>query len=67
VTRVFHSANRLTSVTNKTSGGTTLSSFAYGYDNDNLRTSCTEADGSVVSYGYDGQYHLDLVHARFRL
>ena len=58
VTRVFDDAARLTSVTNKNSGGTTLSSFTYGYNDDDLRTSCTESDGSVVSYGYDGAHRL---------
>lgn len=45
-------------MTNATSGGTTLSSFAYSYNNDSLRSGVTEADSSTVSYGYDGQNHL---------
>ena len=58
VADVYDTANRLTSLTNKTSGGTTLSSFGYGYNSDNRRTSVTEANGDVVSYGYDGMLHL---------
>src|SRR5438552_7103535 len=58
VTRVFDNANRLTSITNKNSGGTTLSSFTYGYQDDDLRTSCTESNGDVVSYGYDHAHRL---------
>ena len=58
VTKVYDDAGRLSSLTNKTSGGTTLSSFAYGYDDDSRRTSCTEASGAVVSYGYDGANRL---------
>lgn len=58
VTNVYDDANRLTSVTNKNSGGTTLSSFSYAYNNDNLRMSCTEANGDVVSYGYSANHRL---------
>ena len=58
VTDVYDAANRLTSLTNKNSGGTVLSSFGYGYNSDNKRTSVTEANGDVVSYGYDGLLHL---------
>ncbi len=58
VAKVYDDAGRLTSVTNKTGGGTTLSSFSYGYTNDDQRSSLTEADGSVVSYGYDAMHRL---------
>ena len=58
VADVYDTANRLTSITNKTSGGTVLSSFGYGYNSDDKRTSVTEANGDVVSYGYDGLLHL---------
>jgi YD repeat-containing protein len=58
LTRVFDSANRLTSVVGKTSGGTTKSSFSYGYNDDNQATSCSELDGSTMAWSYDGQYHL---------
>ncbi len=49
----YDTASQLTSVTHKTSGGTVLSSFSYVLDGDGRRKNCTEADGSVVSYGYD--------------
>ena len=55
---VYDNAGRLSSVTNASSSGTTLSSFSYAYNSDNKRTSCTEANGDVVSYGYDGLLHL---------
>jgi len=58
VADVYDTANRLSSITNKTGGGTTLSSFGYGYNSDDKRTSATEANGDVVSYGYDGLLHL---------
>jgi YD repeat-containing protein len=35
-----------------------LSSFAYGYDNDNLQTSITEANGDVISFGYNAAHRL---------
>ena len=50
---MFDHAGNLTSVTNKNSGGTTLSSFSYTLDNDNRKTAVSEADGSAVSFGYD--------------
>src|SRR5436305_4638035 len=58
VTKVYDNANRLTSVTNKNSGGTTLSSFTYAYRTDDLRSSCTESNGDVVSYTYDGAHRM---------
>lgn len=48
MTRVYDAENQLTSVTNKNSGLTTLSSFVYEYD-DGLRTSCTELNGLVLA------------------
>ena len=53
VTKVYDDAGNLTSVTNKNSTGTVLSSFSYVYDTDNRRKTCTEASGDVVTYGYD--------------
>jgi len=53
VTKAYDDAGNLTSVTNKNSTGTVLSSFSYGYDTDNRRKTCTEASGDVVTYGYD--------------
>ncbi len=35
-----------------------MSSFAYTYNADGLRTGVMEADGSTVTYGYDGLLHL---------
>ena len=58
VTKVFDNADRLTSVTNKNSGGTTLSSFSYTYNADNRRATCTESSGDVVSWSYDAQGHM---------
>jgi YD repeat-containing protein len=54
VTKGYDEADRLGSVLNKSSSGTTLSSFTYAYNADSLRSTVTEADGSVVTYGYDG-------------
>ncbi|MCX6360085.1 MAG: hypothetical protein NT029_09770, partial [Armatimonadetes bacterium] len=54
VTKAYDDAGRLTSVTNKNSGNTTLSSFSYSYNDDNQRTGITEADNSTVSYSYNG-------------
>ena len=53
VARVFDHADRLTAVTNKNSGGTTLSSFSYTLDDDGRRDYVVESDGSTVSLGYD--------------
>ncbi len=53
VAKVLDRAGGLTSVTNKNSSGTTLSSFSYVLDSDGRRSSCTEASGDVVSFGYD--------------
>jgi YD repeat-containing protein len=53
VARVFDHADRLTWVTNKNSGGTTLSSFSYTLDDDGRRDYVVESDGSTVTFGYD--------------
>ncbi len=58
VTEGYNSADWLTSVINKNSSATVLSSFTYGYNTDGLRSSVTEADGSQVSYGYDSLHRL---------
>jgi RHS repeat-associated protein len=58
VTKGYDEADHLSSVVNKSSSGTTLSSFSYAYNADSLRSTVTEADGSVVTYGYDGLLHL---------
>jgi RHS repeat-associated protein len=53
VTKTYDDAGRLASLTNKNSGGTTLSAFAYTYRADGKKATATEADGSVVTYTYD--------------
>jgi RHS repeat-associated protein len=53
VTNTFDNASRLTSVVNKNSGGTTLSSFSYTLNANGERTAVTEADGSTVTWAYD--------------
>jgi len=58
VTLAYNSADWLTSIVNKKSDGTTLSSFTYAYNTDGLRSSVTEADGSQVAYGYDTLHRL---------
>ncbi len=58
VTLSYNSADWLTSVVNKKSDGTVLSSFTYAYNTDGLRGSVTEADGSQVTYGYDPLHRL---------
>lgn len=49
----FDNRQRLTSITHRNSGGTTIGSYAYQLSPVGLRTQVTEADGSVVTYGYD--------------
>jgi len=58
VTLSYNSADWLTSIVNKKSDGSTLSSFTYGYNTDGLRSSVSEADGSQVAYGYDALHRL---------
>ena len=48
----YDNANRVTEVKHKTSGGTVLSDYQYGYDAVNC-TSQTDSDSTVVDYGYD--------------
>jgi RHS repeat-associated protein len=50
--------NWLTTLVNKNSSGTVLSSFSYTYDYVGNRLSVTEANSSAVSYGYDNIYQL---------
>jgi YD repeat-containing protein len=63
VANVYDDAGRVTSVTNAKANATVLSSFAYGYDNDNLQTSITEANSDVISFGYNAAHRL-IVFAR---
>ena len=53
VTKGYDPMERLTSVVNKTSGGSVISSYSYNYDADSDRTGVSESDGSIVDYGYD--------------
>jgi len=53
----FDNLNRLTRVTNYNSSGV-ISDFTYTVNNAGIETSVTEADGSRVDYGYDGNYRL---------
>ena len=48
----YDAANRVTEVQHKTSGGTTLSDYQYGYDRVDC-TSQTDTDGTVTDYVYD--------------
>lgn len=43
----------MTSVTNRNSSNTVLSSFEYTYNDDDMRTYVEEADGSTVTYSYN--------------
>ena len=54
----YNSADWLTSVVNKESDATTISSFTNAYNDDGLRSSVTENDGSQVAYGYDVLHRL---------
>jgi YD repeat-containing protein len=54
VSKVYDDAGRLTSVTNRNSSNTVLSSFAYTLNNDDMRTYVVEADNSTVTYSYNG-------------
>jgi len=53
VTYGYDNASRLTSVTNKNSSNTVLSSFSYTLDTDGRRHVDTEANGDTVTYTYD--------------
>ncbi|MEE9327443.1 MAG: RHS repeat-associated core domain-containing protein [Cocleimonas sp.] len=50
---VYDSLNRLTTLTHKSSAGTTLSSYTYSLDATGKRTKITEATGRVTDYSYD--------------
>ena len=50
--------NWLTSLENRKSDQTLVSSYAYGHDDVGNRTSMTEANGDVTSYTYDNVYRL---------
>ena len=54
----YDGANRLLLLANLTTGGTTLSSFNYTYNPVGNRTQVVEANGDVVTFGYDPTYQL---------
>ena len=54
----YDSANQLLLLANLTTGGTTLSSFNYTYNPAGNRTQVVEANGDVVTFGYDPTYQL---------
>ncbi len=58
VTKGYDNANRLSSVTNKNSSGTVLSSYTITPNADSQVTGISESGGSAVTYGYDALGHL---------
>ena len=54
----YNGAGQLTDLSNKQSGGTVISSFAYRLDGVGNRLGWTEANGDVVTLGYDATYQL---------
>jgi RHS repeat-associated protein len=58
VAKAYDDAGMLSSVTNKNSSNTVLSSFSYGYQDDDLKSGCTESNSDVVSWTYDGAHRL---------
>lgn len=56
--RSYNAADWLTSLVNKQSNGTTISSFTYAHNIDGLVRSITELDASQVTYGYDSLHRL---------
>ena len=54
----YDSADQVLVLANLTSGGTTLSSFNYAYNGVGNRTQVAEANGDVVTFGYDPTYQL---------
>lgn len=62
-TKVYDEASRLTSVTNKTSGGTISDKYVYGYTANSQRNGVTESgyggvSQATVTYTYDGRLKL---------
>jgi RHS repeat-associated protein len=55
----YDNANRLLRLSNVTTGGTTVSSFRYRYDNVGNKTSVAELGGGRVSWTYDSLYRLE--------
>ena len=54
----YDNADRLLTLANITSGGTTLSSFYYALDSVGNRSRVVEADGTRVTWSYDNTYQL---------
>ncbi len=54
----YNNRNFVTSVTNKKSDATVISSYTYQYDSAANPTKMTEANGDYTDYGYDNTYQL---------
>ncbi len=54
----YDNADQVLLLANLTSAGTTLSSFNYAYNGVGNRTQVVEANGDVVTFGYDPTYQL---------
>ena len=54
----YNARNQLIDLNHLKNDGSTLASFNYVLNANGLRTSCTESDGSLVTYTYDGNYRL---------
>lgn len=54
----YDEANRLLTLMNRTTNGTTLSSYEYEYDSNGNRTQMTDHNGTRWSYEYDGDNRL---------
>jgi RHS repeat-associated protein len=54
----YNNRNLVTSVTNKKSDATVISSYTYQYDSAGNPTKMTEANGDYTDYGYDNVYEL---------
>lgn len=54
----YDDADRVTSIIHYNSGGQEIGSFAYSYDNNGNRLSCTEQGNQANNYSYDGDNRL---------
>jgi RHS repeat-associated protein len=54
----YNNRNFVTSVTNRKSDATVISSYSYQYDSVGNPTKMTEANGDYTDYGYDNVYQL---------
>jgi YD repeat-containing protein len=58
VVKVYDDASRIYGVTNKNSNNTTLSSYTYTLNDDNLITEIDEIGGDTQTFDYDAMHHL---------